>query len=52
MDRSAIVSLDADNLLMKSCFDFGLAEIFVSNGAQIDRLASTVVDVLFGWIKR
>ncbi|MCP4293851.1 MAG: CPBP family intramembrane metalloprotease [bacterium] len=36
---------------MKSCIDFELAVILISHGAQIDRLALAVADVLLGWIK-
>ncbi len=51
VDRSAIVWKVANNLLMKSFDDLGLAVIVVSYGAQIDRLALGVVDILHGWIK-
>jgi len=48
VDRSVIDSMDADNLQMKSCIAFALAEIFVSYSEQIDRLAPAVAYVLLG----
>ncbi len=42
--------MDADNLLMKSCIDFGLAVMLVFFSFHIDKLDPVVADVLIGWI--